>query len=236
MKVLRQDYYASRLCSMLAGDRFRANNLLDRYEMVEVEDMVAIVGETAGRNVCAIYSPELEQQVSFYELIRGLRDGVVNADGNPYQITEPMFTKWSALSPELFPAITELQYSQAHNFGKSKPWLFTGYAEGGQLAQIAAAQFKPARLVTFGSAMAGGELLTEATEDACFWTRYEMEGDYNSKLPLRLGKSKGGKLSYITSEGVLELSVKPSYKMQDWFQRTPMESYGEWLDEAVAGL
>lgn len=222
----RRERLAAQLCSTIRGS---AGHLFESYEEVGESDdpkaPYALVGTIGSHNVCAITAPKLPKPSMKDMFQMGVRGG----KSNPYQLTEALSDMWSTFSPDLFPAITERHYAQAHDTGTTLPWLFTGYGVGGQLAQVAAAQFKPAVLVTFGAPDAGGPLLMDLVEDGSYWARYEMQGDRNTLLPLRLSRRVAGNVMYVTSSGRLELERRPDLTLSDWFSDVSMGSYADWV-------
>ena len=237
MQNIRLDYYAARACMAAATDApvERLRNLMDNHiESVDTEGVKVFVGDTPSHNVAVFHMDQDIGKVTFRQLMQSIKDAPVESKINPYQIAEDLMDKWTFVSPAAFSAVNTIHYTQAQDDGKSKPWLFTGHGTGGQLAQLAAATFMPATLITFGSPNAGGELLLEQVDDACMWTRWEVVGDWTANLPLRLWNTKGGCSRYITEDGELELKPKSTFfRPQDWFQRAPMNLYHDWIEESL---
>ena len=237
MQNIRLDYYAARLCMAAASDEplVRLRNLMDNHiESVDSAGVRVYVGETASHNVAVFHTTQESGRVTFKQLMKSIKAAPSESKDNPYQIARDLMAKWEFVSPAAFSAVNTIHYTQAQDAEFSKPWIFTGHGTGGQLAQLAGASFMPAQLITFGSPNAGGDLLLEAVDDACAWTRWEFVGDWSAKLPLRLGNTNGGCSRYITADGMLETDPKLTFKRtQDWFQREPMSSYHDWIEDAL---
>ena len=237
MQNIRLDYYAARACMAAAtyAPVERLRNLMDNHiESVNRDGVKVFVGDTASHNVAIFHMYQDLGKVTFRQLMQSIKDAPAKSKDNPYQIAEDLMDTWMVVSPAAFSAVNTIHYTQAQDDGKSKPWLFTGHGTGGQLAQLAAASFMPATLITFGSPNAGGDRLLEAVDDACMWTRWEVVGDWSAKLPLRLCGTKGGCSRYITEGGELELKPKSTFfRPQDWFQRAPMNLYHDWIEESL---
>ena len=234
MRLMRVDNYVARVCDAAEnGETGRFTSLLSNPELIELDDGVYIlVGTARGHNVACFIAPSLPDRVSFKEMMQGIKDSMLSKEDNPYQIPEALMARWAQVSPEAFAAINTVHYGQAETDGITLPWTFTGYGGGGALAQLAAAAFKPARLITFGAPDAGGELLNEKIADACDWRRWEFMSDWNAKLPVRKFMSEvSGCTMFIDDAGVLETDAEFKFRrISDWFERTPMSAYMDWLE------
>jgi len=213
----------------------RLRNLMDNHiETVDKGGVRVYVGETASHNVAVFHTTQDFGRVTFKQIMKSIKAAPSESKDNPYQIAKDLMAKWEFVSPAAFSAVNTIHYTQAQDDGKSKPWMFCGHGTGGQLAQLAAATFMPATLITFGSPNAGGDLLLEQVDDSCMWTRWEVVGDWSAKLPLRLWNTKGGCSRYITEDGDLELKPQSTFfRPQDWFQRSPMCLYHDWIEDAL---
>ena len=237
MQNIRLDYYAARLCMAAASDKpmERVVNLMDNHiETVDKSGVKVYVGDTPSHNVAVFDMHQDLGKVTFKQIMQSIKDAPTDQNENPYQIAKPLYDKWAFVGPSAYSAVNTIHYAQAYDDKRTKPWMFTGHGTGGQLAQLAAASYMPATLITFGSPNAGGDLLLKAVDDACMWTRWEVVGDWTAKLPLRLWNTKGGCSRYITEDGELELKPQSTFfRPQDWFQRAPINLYHDWIEEAL---
>lgn len=235
MKNLLLDYNVAKMCLEAVEGQWQNLHELggSKSEVVMGESCDVFVGETASHNVAIFTSPDVERRLTFGELIAALKNTRVSIKNNPYQIPPDLFKMWSKVSPAAFEAVNTLHYQQAQDDGISKPWIFAGYAQGGALAQLAAAAFKPALLVTYGAPDAGGDVLQDVIDDACDWNRWEMIGDWNpASLPRMYNVKSHPK--FISVMGAVEYLPTVAFrKPQDWFTRTPMYNYVDWLEDAV---
>ena len=233
-----EDYFASRIAESLEDKSVeRIERLLSSPELIEFDSRSAVlVGSTPKYNVAVFKTHVAEDRLTFSGVMRELVQSFTPVEGNAMGITPNTFAAWSEMYAESFTAINELHYRQASEEGVSKPWMFIGYAAGGAVAQIAAASFKPARLITFGAPDAGNAVLEEAVFQGCTWSRWEFMSDFNTRIPLRLRSNTEGNTRYIDSNGVLETEPKLSLRSpKDWFERSPITAYSDWMDGAIHG-
>jgi hypothetical protein len=233
-----EDYFASRVAESLAdGSSERIERLLSGAELIEFDSGAAVlVGHTPKYNVAVFKTHVTEDRLTFRGVMSELIQSFKPVEGNAMGITPNTFEAWSEMYSETFTAINELHFQQAMDEGVSKPWMFIGYAGGGAVAQIAAASFKPAKLITFGAPDAGNAVLEEAVFQGCTWSRWEFMSDFNTRIPLRLRRSTEGNTRYIDSDGVLETEPKLSLRSpKDWFERSPITAYSDWMDGAIHG-
>ena len=229
-----EDVYAARVTYCLEEyEDDRLERLVLGGELIEFDSGArVIVGENAKYNIVGFSAENLDDRVSFNEMISGLKDGFSLGYGTALQVHPTTLVAWQEMYSELFATINEKHYQQAADTGTSKPWLFIGYGAGGAVAQVAAASFGPARLITFGSPDAGNATLSDALFDSTVWTRWEFAGDWNAKLPMRLAKTIEGNTRFITEDGTLELRPKMQFKVfSDWYSRKPMSAYYDWLED-----
>ena len=237
MSGFREDAYAARVAYCLEEyEDSRLEKLVMGGELIEFDSGArVIIGENAKYNIVGFSAENLDERVSFVEIITGLKDGFSRGYGNGMQVHPATLVAWKEMYSELYTSINGKHYQQAVDSGANKPWLFIGYGSGGAVAQVAAASFGPARLITFGSPDAGNTILSDALFDATVWTRWEFAGDWNAKLPTRLAKIVEGNTRFITEDGTLELDPKMQFRLcTDWFKRKPMSAYYDWMEDIHA--
>lgn len=237
MSFLRLDYYAARLCEATEPYSHRIRNLLDNPILaVEQDNCTVWVGETPTHNVMSFGCEQPLERLGFASFLSSLKELDIDSEGNMYQLSPALFELWADICGDSYGAMMTLHYKQANEDGVNKPWLLTGHGVGGQLAQLAAASYKPATLITFGSPLAGGPELSDVINDSCRWDQWEFAGDWTSFSPRRLLRQGGdeGSLRYITADGKLDFCRAVTYrKPADWFKLEPMSAFVDWIEDAL---
>jgi len=239
MNQMRIDYLASRLCS--AGyeeTQRRMDFMLDDYihAFGENHDWEVFVGESHTHNFAVFRGCHSGSDMTWRDVFKAVKRYFTPVRGNPYRLNRDFYEAWAEMSPQVYKAITTIQYTQASERGVCKPWVFCGHSIGGAVATIAAAAFKPELLTTFAAPRVGGKAFVEEVEDACQWRRWDDGSDVVSLLPLRGFQTHGGDLYYIDTKGTLQVNPSTAEVLCDFgklFKRHDIEHYVEWLEEGL---
>ena len=237
---LRLDYLAARLCSAsYPSQQHRMDFLLDDFihESDKSHDFDCWVGEGAEHNFAVFRGYKATTPLSWSDIGSMVVDYFRPLPGNDLKLHPPFFSLWRKMSPKVFQATNTIHYTQAEERGESKPWVFTGHGLGGAMATIAAASFKPATLVTFGTPRVGGKKFVEVVEDACTHRRWLSARDRGAMIPLGGHQMHSGDLFYIASNGTLERNPSAMMQVLDhskWFERHGIESYVDFIEESFA--
>ena len=237
---LRLDYLAARLCSAsYPSQQHRMDFLMDSFltESDKHHDWDCFVGEGADYNFAVFRGYKSTAPLTWREMCEMVVDYFKPLPGNDLKLYKPFFSAWQSMSPAVFRATNTIHYTQAEERGESKPWVFTGHGLGGVMATIAAASFKPATLVTFGTPRVGGKKFVEVVDDSCTHRRWLSARDRGAMIPLCGHQMHSGDLFYIASNGTLERNPSAMMQVLDhskWFERHGIESYVDFIEESFA--
>lgn len=235
---LRIDYLAARLCSAaLPSQQYRMHFLMDDFvhESDNHHDWDVWVGEGAEHNFAVFRGYRATTPLSWKDIGSMIADYFRPLPGNDLKLYAPYFAAWQRMSPAVFRATNTIHYTQAEETGTSKPWVFTGHGLGGAMAQIAAASFKPATLVTFGTPRVGGKHFAEVLDDACTHRRWLSARDQGAVIPLAGHQMHSGDLFYIAGNWKLERNPSAMMQVLDhdkWFERHGIEAYVDFIEES----
>lgn len=233
MTQIRLTYLSARLCSAAYPfNTWRIGNMLGSVGYIHGKERGAdaYVGETADFNFVVFRGTEFTRNINWKDIRTDLQFAMRPVEGNPYHLHRGFFAAWQEIAPQLYKAVNTLHYQQAQDDGISKPWVFTGHSMGGAIAQIAAASFKPAQCITFGSPRVGGSEFADAVADACWHQRWVNKSDVVPRLPpLLFGYMHGGDLHYINSNGGLWRAPTALQRFED----TARRYCKRWEDHAV---
>ena len=243
MNQTRLDY----LCSLLSEavyepHTWRMANLLDDYVTVEgkTQGGYAAIGEGYKHNFVVFRGTELS---SWKDIWTDLQLALNAVDKQNYRLHQGFFEQWAEMAPEVYRAVTTIQYQQAmdEEYGcVSKPWVFTGHSLGGAIAQIAAASFKPAEVVTFGSPRVGGKNFVDVVEDSVSSARrYVNAGDFCPAQPVALfGHRHAGELRWFDRKGVLRVDPPQVHytaaRCRDFFSRWKRHGVNKYVHHLEA--